>query len=292
VPTFDVIVLIPLSRRSAVPLCSSRPRSALLRSAVAAALALVAFACDASPVQWRDVRALPGDSTSRLIIDDRGVASSVPISPSERPAPNCACAASVVTTNDGRTRFAAWWRPRADSSAELVVARSDDGGRRWTAPVVADGRDRRARGCGRPPPAVAFDSTSDYVHVAYWMSPPEGSGVWYTHSMDGGATWHSPVGIAFGADPSRATVAAEGSFVVVVYESPNAAEGRIGLGMSHTFGHIIEQRIPTVSGDNEQATHPDIALRGRTLAVSWLSRAPGAADGASTQRVVRTGLVP
>ena len=62
--------------------------------------------------------------------------------------------------------------------------------------MPVDTLDRGTRGCARPSPAISFDPAGGYVHVVYFLDAPEGPGVFFAHSMDRGATLHSPVAIA------------------------------------------------------------------------------------------------
>ena len=178
------------------------------------------------------------------------------------------CPASVRAVRVGGAMFAAWWAVKRDSSAALVVAGSDDGGMSWARPVMADSTDASVRGCGRPPPAVAADSASGYLHIAYFAEPRSGSGVFFVHSMDGGKTFHASVPIVFGDNPAFVSVAASGDHVAVAYEDPNSVEPSVGIALSRTTGHIFEHR-EIVSSDNERARQPTVALRGDTMRVWW-----------------------
>jgi len=164
--------------------------------------------------------------------------------------------------------FAAWWSGRADSSASLLVARSGDGGRSWTSPVVADSTDRSVRGCGRPAPALDADSTTGYVHIAYFAEPVSGKGVFFAHSMDAGRTFHTPVPIVFGNNAGAVAVAAEGDRVAVAYEDPNSVQPSIGIAVSHTMGHIFRAG-EAVSSPSEHAKQPAVELRGNRIRVWW-----------------------
>lgn len=275
---------------------SRAPRLAPRRRAFAAPLpALVLLAaCNGAPVQWDAIVRAPGAPAAgwRLMLDAAGRPSlgRAPAAPFAPPAD--ACAASLVFAPAKRAEwYAAWWQPRRDGSAALVVSRSIDGGATWTVPVTADARDRSGTGCDRPPPAIAADSASGYVHLAYYLRPPEGAGIWFTHSMDHGAMWHAPVGIFFGDTPARASVAAHGDTVAVGYEYPMPREQRVGVALSRTAGHIFEARVQ-VSGDNEAAADPRVAVRGPSVAVAWRSRPVGAADSDdAAQTAVRTGTL-
>jgi hypothetical protein len=95
--------------------------------------------------------------------------------------------------------------------------------------------------------------------------------------MDKGGMFHSPVPVVYGNSPSLARVAAHGDSVVVVFEDPNSTTPRIAIALSHTAGHIFEQR-GQVTPDDVPAERPWVSLRGDTISVSWrLASPPGAA---------------
>ncbi len=253
-------------------------------------------ACAPDIVEWGDVVPLahegPATEPLRLVANAEGAGRvelvAVPAVAVATLEMEDACPGSLVTAHNGGDEwYAAWWLPRGDGSVVLLTARSDDGGASWSSPVPADVRDRGARGCDRPAPGIETDSVGSYVHLAYWLEPPGEQGVWYAHSMERGALWHEPVGIIFGTDPARASVAANGDTVVVAYEHPNALEGRIGLAVSHSAGHLIDGRTLASSG-SAYAERPLVAVLGRNVAVAWTAR-QGRGDSAARHVVIRQG---
>ena len=248
-------------------------------------LCLLSAACERGPVEWEEPTTArqPAGPPARMASD------SVPLPPPPLVLPAGSCQRSPVFARMAGTEwYAAWWKPRPDSSSALVVARSVDGGRTWAAPVTADARDRSARGCSRPAPAIAADSASGYVHLAYFLEPSDGAGMWFTHSMEQGALWHAPVGIVYGERPGRTSVAVAGDTVVVAFEYPSAVVPRVGLAVSRTAGHTFEERMPVSSG-SMAALAPRVALRGRQVLVSWTERSMGADTAATDLTMLRVG---
>jgi hypothetical protein len=143
----------------------------------------------------------------------------------------------------------------------------------WNAPAVVDSTDHGVRGCGRPPAAISADSINKYVHVAYFAEPLSGPGIFFAHSMDSARTFHSPVPIVFGRNPSRVSVASSGDRVVVAYEDPNATQPAIEVALSKTAGHIFKKRV-TASGENGIARQPVVRLRGDLIQVWWSEYSP------------------
>ena len=177
------------------------------------------------------------------------------------------CQASLRVSQSSGSAFATWWASRSDSSALLMASRAMHGGP-WEAPVIADSTDKGARGCGRPAPAIVADAKSGYVHIAYFIEPSSGAGIFFAHSMDSAATFHSPVPIVFGKNPSRVSIDAEGDRVVVAYEDPNANQPMIGVSLSATMGHIFESRMQATSS-NGRARQPVVRLSGDSIHLWW-----------------------
>ncbi len=247
-------------------------------------------ACAPDPVKWDSEQrtSTPVPAGARLVLVGDVPAMAPAWKPPMRPNQPTAsiCEGSFVgTTARGDTAYAAWWAPRADSSALLVVARSDDGGLNWRPAETADSTDKGRTGCNRPAPFIAADTTNGYVHVVYFMLAAEGPGVFFTHSMGGGEMFHSPVPIVYGERASAAAVAAHGDTVAVAYIDPNAATPQLWLALSQTTGHIFETRME-VSPSTSQAAWPAVAVHGHRVAVAWLETSRSSGESVM---VVRTG---
>ena len=236
---------------------------------------LTLLACSRSPVEWSDTvyRDPP-----RQPVEFPGPLQSTPSSN--------ACPGSLRVAKNGSHQYATWWESRADSSAVLMSSRMT--GRTWTNAVIADSTDRGARGCGRPAPAISADDASGYIHLAYFAEPKRGAGIFFAHSMDSGATFHSPVPIVFGRNPSRASVASDGDRVVVAYEDPNSSQPIIGIALSRTMGHIFENRSRATS-ENGRARQPVVRLAGDSIRLWWSEYSANPAVSA-TRAMYRSGV--
>jgi hypothetical protein len=241
-----------------------------------AAGAVLVAACTRDPVQWSGEpsalasAAAPTPDASRLALDAEGrVSLAAAPGPSAAVAGPDVCATLVrYARRSAEEQYAAWWRIRSDGSAALVSARSDDGGVTWAPPVAVDTTDRTTIGCERPAPAIAAPPGSPYVHIAYSLAAPEGTGVFFAHSMDRGALYHAPVAIVYGDRQSATAIAAQGDTVVVAYENPNTTSPEVSLAISRRAGHIFEERLD-VSVGAHGAMAPDVALRTPFVAVGW-----------------------
>ncbi len=148
------------------------------------------------------------------------------------------------------------------------MQRSGDQGRNWQPPIEVETRDRGRRGCERPAPGIFYDSTSGNVHLVYFVEASDGAGIFFAHSMDKGGMFHSPVPVVYGNVPSVASVAGHGDSVVVVLEDPNSMTPRVGIVLSHTTGHIFDQR-GQVAPDDVLAIMPWVALDHGRITVWW-----------------------
>ena len=240
-----------------------------------AAFALAA--CDAPPIEWGEAR-----RGGAVTAGPAGAAPGVGAG---------ACAGSErLAAARGAERYAVWWRPRADSSVVLLLARSTDGGATWGGPVVVDSVDRGVRACARPAPALAADGINGYVHVVYFLDAPEGSGLFYAHQMDPRAPFEPAAAIVYGERPVAAAVASRGDTVVVAYEDPNRPRPQIELALSRTGGHLFEERHLDVSPDDVAARAPRVTLGdGGRVTVAWTESAGD--DAGAGAEVVREGTI-
>jgi len=256
----------------------------LFRTAILIA-ATTAAACSGAPISWgnavtRSGNALPG----RLLIDagePRFTTDTAALVAPEIPG-SCPGSARVALSGpSGTERYIAWWAPRPDSSAALLSARSTDAGRSWSAPEPVDTADHRAVGCSRPAPAIAADSASGYVHVAYSMRDAQGAGIFFSHSMDRGRMFHWPVTIVYGDHLTDVAIAARGDTVAVAYIEPSSDHPQLGLALSHTMGHIFENRLTVPS--SADASDPAIAIAAGRIGVAWVHQTPGGAASLVTR---------
>lgn len=242
-------------------------------------------ACAEAPIVWHEPAALPpsvGDF-DRLEMQRDGSLRTVFDSAVTLPARATRCAASVRAARDTSGEwYAVWWDVRADSTADIVVARSANGVG-WDAPVRVDSLDAGRTGCRRPPPAIA--AWGGHVHVTYAMAAREGPGIFASHSMDRGAMFHTPVAVVYGARLGEAAIAARGNHVAIAFEDPNGTLDQIGLVYSSTMAHLFQHR-ETVSPSGARARRPRVALDDARIAVAW-----NRASGGEVTRVVRLGTL-
>ena len=227
-------------------------------------------ACVAEPIDWGNVAyrgSRLGDPDARSAIMSAGLPA---VAGTTGP-----CIMSIRTAGGSKMLLRAWWSVRPDSSAVLSMQRSENQGGGWDNAIEVESRDRGRRGCQRPAPGITYDSTSGYAYLVYFVEASDGAGVFFAHSLDKGGMFHSPVPVVYGNTPSVASVAARGDSVVVVFEDPNSTTPRIGIALSHTTGHLFDQRAQ-VTPDDVAAVAPWVALDHKRITVWWKTPARGA----------------
>ena len=257
-----------------------------MRFRLAACLLVLVAGCDQPPVEWREPAAIAEPpAASHLVVDGTERARFVPdsIRATATPAGAGLCPTSVRTAPASSHVYAVWWAVRPDSSAVLYSASSADSGKTWGNAAAVDTSDVSTRGCSRPPPSLT--TVGDDMYVAYSMIAPEGTGVFFAHTM--GSMLHSPVAVIYGDRLVACAIAAEGDRVAVAYEEPNGRREQIDLALSSTQGHIFESHT-TATRDVDVATQPAVALSGSAVAVSWTERR---LDATASSRVVRVGRI-
>jgi len=258
------------------------------RTTAGGALLLAALgACSSqSPVQWSDLSVDDGATADSGVAVEFHADPRTAIRTALPSTPSGICASSLRSAPASSSGlYAAWWRPRADSSVALEAGYSSDGGRSWRI-VSVDTVDRTRTGCDRPAPAIAAER--DNVHIAYSLHGPEGSGVFFAHSMDRAALFHAPVSIVYGDRLTEAGIAAKGDRVLIAYVDPNTTPPQIGLAISKTEGHNFLPRIAASVGAGMKS-NPGVSLsdKGDALVVAWLQY--GGTDSTRRSLVTRLG---
>lgn len=128
----------------------------------------------------------------------------------------------------------------------------------------------------------------DYVFTAYSMQANEGTGVFETHSMDGGKTFHATVPVMYGDREVAVSIAADSQFVVVAYEEPNGSRNRVAVAISRSLGHLFETQA-IASTDVEPAYQPHVRVESNVLVVDWTTKL--GCSQAACPRLTRTGFI-
>lgn len=266
-------------------------RQRFLRDVATLLVASLCAACKPEPIEWSEPVPLPSSlaASSDVAFDAQQHLVARPTASIPVPAFRGLCTSSVRVSRDKSGEwYAVWWSVRSDSTADIVMSHSSDGVT-WAATVQVDSTDAERVGCQRPPPSLYADAGT--VHVAYAMAAREGPGIFASHSMDRGMTFHSPVAVVYGAHIGATAIAARGDLVAVAYEDPNSDPQRIAVAFSRSMGHLFESR-ELVSPPTGGARDPRVALGESRIAVTWSSAISGAAPSAVGPRMMRTGALP
>jgi len=252
--------------------------------------ASLALSCKPDPVEWSEPAPLPPDlaATADLAFDAHQNLVVRPPVNIRVPVFSRQCTSGVRVARDTTGDwYAVWWSVRSDSTADIVVSRSSDGVN-WTPAVKVDSTDAEAVGCRRPAPSLYADGIT--IHVAYVMAAREGPGIFASHSMDRGMTFHSPVAVVYGAHIGGTAIAARGDVVAVAYEDPNSDPQRVAVALTRSMGHLFESR-ELVSPPTGAARDPRITLGASRIAVTWSPGVAGMATDTSAPRMVRIGTL-
>jgi hypothetical protein len=248
---------------------------------------IVLAACDKPPIEWNDPVPIeqPTGPVKLVVQGDSAHFVADSVTPLALPTMPTRCVDGTVVAQGAHPGAfaAAWWAVRPDSSAVLYATASADSGRTWGTVIAVDTTDVSSNGCRRPPPSLA--TVGDDFYLAYALAAPEGTGVFFAHTMMGMV--HSPVPVIYGQRVVPTTIAVDSQHVVVAYENLNGTRQQIGVSISITQGHLFETHT-TASRSVDNAMAPIIGLTDSTLAVSWLTRRN--ADSAPS-RVVRVGTI-
>jgi hypothetical protein len=252
---------------------------------LACAAAILLSACDKPVVVWGDPVLIDEPAAgSVLSVDAAGKPAFIQHDATGTgPAKPGVCTATIARAA-GKTRLhAAWWAVRPDSSAVLYAGSSPDSGRTWDSTVPVDTTDISSTGCNRPLPSLAVVGDDEYL--AYSMKAPEGTGVFFAHTMS--SMLHSPVPVIYGERLVATAIAADSQRVAVAYEEPNGRREQVNVALSFSQGHLFEQHL-SASRSIDVAFRPAVAFNGDQLAVSWITRRP---LETATSRVIRVGRI-
>jgi len=164
----------------------------------------------------------------------------------------------VVT--DGETITATWARAFGGIN-RVQVSSSTDGGANWSSPTTlsADGAEANS-------PSIATDG--EIITVAWARAQVATFQIQSSSSLDGGATWSTPVTlstIAAGAFSPQVAIAA--TEMTIIWEGSDGTTGSYVQGVRSTDGGQTFGAVSTLSAVG--SINPQIAAFGTTTAVIW-----------------------
>ncbi len=186
----------------------------------------------------------------------------------------CVCCRTSLTTGPDGTLYVAWRKILPGDLRETVVARSTDGGRTFTAPVIV-GHDRWVfPGCPHRPASVGTDHQGRLYVIWYTEGSDETPSIYLAYSDDKGATF-SPkrkMNVSKGTFPDHPQMAVdpEGR-LVVAWEEQSPVRREVVMSVSLDRGQTFS--APQKVNDKKGQT-PSLSINANGLAVlAWLEHA-------------------
>jgi hypothetical protein len=179
----------------------------------------------------------------------------------------CPCCRTALTVAQDGTVYLAWRSILDGSVRDIVVARSDDGGRSFTpaSPVHRDGW--RIDACPHAGPTLAVDGDGR-LHAAWYTGADGNAGVFHATSSDGGRTFGRPVALASAeiVPPSQVKMRADADGQVwIAWEDRTGAERQLRVASAAAGDKPRPVAIAIESG-----SAPAVAAGGGNIAVTWL----------------------
>ena len=184
----------------------------------------------------------------------------------------CFCCKTATAEAPDGTTYAAWRHIYPVNVRDMAVARSDDHGETFTAPVRVSEDHWEINGCPEDGPSLGVTSDGD-LHIV-WPTLLEGTdghkAVFFSSSLDRGETFAPRMRLdeasGFAAHPQIAT---SGKFIAVVWEENGTLGHRIVLqGLTNTVPapRLETQLLVTDSG---KPSYPAVAAGPDAWLVAW-----------------------
>ena len=183
--------------------------------------------------------------------------------------PTCPCCRTAVAVAGDGAIYVAWRAVLQGDVRDVVVSRSDDDGKSWSAPVRARDDGWVYPGCPHAGPSLEVDARGT-LHLGWWTGKEGEAGVYYARSENGGRTFAAqPIAVGKHARPAHIQLALDAdSAVVVAWDDGHGEIPRVLLRRStdggKSFGPTAELSDPGVA-----ASYPVVAVYGDSLAVAW-----------------------
>ncbi len=186
----------------------------------------------------------------------------------------CVCCRTSMTSSPDGTLYVAWRKILPGDLRETVVARSTDGGRTFTAPVIV-GHDRWVfPGCPHRPASVGTDRQGRLYVVWYTEGSDETPSIYLAYSDDRGETF-SPkqkLNLSKGTFPDHPQMAVDpDGRLIIVWEEQSPVRREVVMSVSldrgQTFG--APQKLNEKKGQT-----PTLSINAQGLAaLAWMEHA-------------------
>ncbi len=182
--------------------------------------------------------------------------------------PTCPCCrTSVAVAADGQI-YVAWRAILPGDVRDVVVTRSNDGGKTWASPVRTRADDWVYPGCPHAGPSLEVDAQGA-VHVAWWTGKEGEAGVYYARSTDGARTFAAqPIATGDRARPAHVQLAVAGERVYLAWDDGLGEIPRVLIRRSTDAGDSFGGE-ELLSQPGVAASYPVLAVYGDSVAVAW-----------------------
>lgn len=188
----------------------------------------------------------------------------------------CVCCRTALATASDGTVYLAWRKIFEGNVRETVVARSTDGGRTFSEPVIV-GHDRWVfPGCPHRPASIGVDGQGRLYVVWYTEGSDETPAIYLAYSDDG-RTFKAKraLNVSKGTFPDHPQMAVDGEGrLVVVWEEQSPVRREVVMSYSLDRGATISRPVKL---NDKKGQGPAVSVNGQGLAaLAWLEHAmPG-----------------
>ncbi len=183
--------------------------------------------------------------------------------------PTCPCCRTAVAVSGEGAIYVAWRAVLPGDVRDVVVMKSEDGGKSWRAPVRARADGWVYPGCPHAGPAMRVDGRGA-VHIAWWTGKSGEAGVFYARSSDGGRSFEAqPVAVNDRSQPAHVQLAlSPAGSVLVAWDDGHGEMPGVLVRRSSDGGKSFGE--PSLVSDRGVAAgYPVLAVYGDSVAVAW-----------------------
>jgi hypothetical protein len=198
----------------------------------------------------------------------------------------CPCCRTAIATAPDGTVYLAWRMVFPGSVRDVVVARSEDHGATWSAPVRVHEDRWVFDACPHAGPSLQVDA-GGAVHIAWWTGKEGSAGVFYARSTDRGASFSPPaaLGAARFSRPAHVQLAlGPARTVIAAWDDGTVRVPRVVLRVSRDGGATFAP-VQAASAPGRAATFPVLAVAGSdeapTVTIAWSEQSADAAARAA-----------
>ncbi len=192
----------------------------------------------------------------------------------------CPCCRTAMAIGPDGALYIGWRKVYEGNVRDVVIARSDDAGKTFSAPMRVHEDGWVFPGCPHAGPALDVDSEGA-VHAAWYTGKPGAAGLFYARSQDGAESFSEPTPLATGdvVAPSLSSLVAEdGGKIWMTWEDRRRGAPELHTVRTALDGVNGEMRAEVIDG-----SHPSVSADGGTRVFAWL-------DGSTV--FARAGFAP